>query len=139
MGKLLAHGRAQTKAERLENAEVFIRADPCESPYRIAEYFKDFARGHALIHGRSEVTHEEIELVAHIAISSLPGHIRPIIRELQRSGLVDTSKCQEICSVSRPTARKYLAEAKALGIAELTKGDSKKNSSDLIQLSKNFQ
>jgi hypothetical protein len=134
----LAHGRAQTKTEKLDNAEAFTSSEPAESPYRIVEYFKDLARGHALMMGRSEVTEEEIGLIAHVAISSIPRHIRPIVRELQRSGVIDTSKCQEIFSVSKPTARKYLAQVEALGIAELTKGDSKTNSSDAIHLSKDF-
>ena len=93
---LLAHGRAQTKTEKLENAEIFTRSEPPESPYRIVEYFKDLARGHALMMGRSEISHEEIGLIAHVAISSIPRHIRP---------LFENSSNQELST--RQSVRKF--------------------------------
>jgi hypothetical protein len=48
---------------------------------------------------------------------SIPGHLRPIVRELRVAPSVDSGRCQDLCKVSRPTARTYLEELVLLGIA----------------------
>jgi hypothetical protein len=93
-----------------------------EGPYKVLNYFKELARAHALIHGRTEVTAEDMDMVSVVAISSIPHHLRPIVRRLRRAGSITSTECASLCSVSRPTSRKYLTELSLNGIGTL--GDS---------------
>lgn len=136
-GKLLVRGRTEVRYEK----DDFSSWEPIavlksEAPFRVIGYFKDLIRGHALIHRRTEVDESDLEMIAHVAISSIPGHLRPLIRELRGAETVDSPRCAALCRVSKPTARNYLKELNLLGIAELTKGSSKNNEPDLIRLSK---
>jgi hypothetical protein len=124
--QLLAAGRAKLKRETQNSmggsSSRAIAAYPPEAPYKIVDYLKQFARGSALIMGRTEVDSTDIELVAHVAISSIPIHYRPVIRQLRRSRIVTSSEAAIVCEVSSPTARKYLYELSLLGFGELKKG-----------------
>jgi len=137
---LLVKGRAEIKSERAFAGAAWepVAALPAEVPYRVIEYFKELARGHALIQGRAEVNEDDLELVAHVAISSIPGHLRPLVRELRETGSVTTADCKRACRVSSPTARRYLKELSVLGIGKLTKGETNENSQDVIRLSRDF-
>jgi hypothetical protein len=99
---------------RFENEEP-IAALPTEGPWKVVNYFKQLAFGHALIHGRQEVDDTDIAFIGEVALSSTPGHLRNIIRAL-RTMPVDTALATKLCQVSRPTARKYLIELQVLGL-----------------------
>lgn len=137
--RLLVKGRAEIRFDREEHSgEQPVSASPAEGPYKVINYFKELARGHALIHGRSSVDPSDLELVSHVAISSIPGGLRPLIRELRREGSINTGICQRLCGVSHPTARKYLLELELLGIGDRTKGSPKTNEPDTITLAPDF-
>ncbi len=135
----LARGRAEVKFEREGHDWIPIAAAKPEGPFKIVNYFKDLVRGNALIHGRWEVTMEDLKLIEHVAISSIPGHLRPIVRELQKAGSITSSNCAVLCGVSQPTARKYLKELALLRIVDLTKGSPQNNQPDLTILTEDFQ
>jgi hypothetical protein len=137
--ELLAVGRRAIVYEREGNKYTPVSAATPEGPYKIVDYFKELARGHAMIHERTEVNAEDIALVEHIAISSMPAHLRPIVRALQRSGKISSAECERICRVTRPTARRYLLEASLLELGTLRKGDAAANASDLLTLSPRFR
>ena len=82
---------------------------------------------------------EDLKLIEHVAISSIPGHLRPIVRELQKAGSITSSNCTVLCGVSQPTARKYLKELALLRIVNLTKGSPRMNDPDLAILTEDFQ
>ena len=65
-----------------------------EGPWKVIKYFKELARGHALLEERTEVNSSDLALVAHTALSSLPGHLRPMVAELRRAGTLDTARCR---------------------------------------------
>ena len=138
---LLVKGRTEIRYEKEESSSNWepIAALASESPFRVVGYFKDLVRGHALIHGRTEVEESDLEMISHIAISSIPGHLRPLIRALRQEESVDSTHCTSICKVSKPTARKYLRELSLLGIAELTEGSRERNLADEIRLSEFYQ
>jgi hypothetical protein len=136
--ELLVKGRAEIKYEKDYPEWIPIAAKPSEGPWKVIDYFKELASGHALIHERMEVNNEDLEFVSQVAISSIPIHLRPIIRELRKNGFVESSRCEKICDVTRPTARKYLEELSILGITNLTKGDMKKSEADKITLTEKF-
>lgn len=135
----LARGRAEVKFEKKGNDWIPIAAAKPEGPFKIVNYFKDLIRGNSLIHGRWEVTMEDLKLIEHVAISSIPGHLRPIVRELQKAGSITSSNCTALCGVSQPTARKYLKELALLRIVNLTKGSPQTNEPNLAILTEDFQ
>lgn len=138
---LLATVRAGTKREKIDDEWKSVAPNPSEGPYKIIGYFKELARGHALIHGRSEVVGADIELVAHTAISSVPGHFRPILRALMENETVTSTETKKLCNVSAPTARDYLTDLEVLGIVTLERGlptDTRSPSSYTARLSKRF-
>jgi hypothetical protein len=106
---------------RFEN-ELPTAALPTEGPWKVANYFKQLAFGHALIHGRKVIDESDLAFVGDVALSSTPGHLRSIIRALRTQPVVDSALAGTLCGVSRPTARKYLQELHVLGIVTLAKG-----------------
>jgi hypothetical protein len=117
-----------------------IAAGTPEGPWKVVKYFKELARGHALIEERFEVNETDLALVAHTALSSVPGHLRPMIGELRRTATLDTSTCKRVCGVSSPTARNYMAELVLVGIAEYEqKGSPASNGCDVIELAPAFK
>lgn len=140
LAQLLVKGRAEVRFERSAtdpNPQPVAVGQP-EGPFKVVNYFKDLARGHALIHGRMEVTEADLALCREVALSSLPGHIRPIIRELCRSGSIDTGLAARLCQTSAPTARSRLKEVAMLGFGTLAEGSPKTNQSDRINLDDSY-
>ena len=138
--KFVTRGRAEVKFEKdgnWDSAKPVAVAKP-EGPWKVITYFQDLARGHALIHGRTEVSDADIEFIAEVALSSLPGHLRPIVRELHHSGTANSTTCAKLCEVSQPTARKYFQEIAILGIAELSKGSPESNEPDQLRLATEY-
>jgi hypothetical protein len=78
-------------------------------------------------------------MVRHVAISSIPGHIRPLIRKLAESESVTSTDATGLCGVSKPTARNYLKELFLLGIAGLEKGKTVTNEPDCIVLAEQYR
>ena len=115
-----------------------MAANPPEGPWKIIDALKEFARAHALIHERATVERSDLELVAHIAVSSIPGHLRPMIRRLRKTGTTDSPEVERLCEVSRPTARTYLGELTLLGIVRLSKGSHLSNAPDHVTLADEF-
>jgi hypothetical protein len=136
--RLIVRARTEIKCEKEDREWKPIAAGKPEGPWKVIGYLKELARGHALIHQRGVVNAEDLELIETIALSSIPGHIRPIVRELQQSAVVDSTRCRVICGVSAPTARKYLEELRLLGIVDVTKGNPETNQPDTAVLRQEF-
>jgi len=137
--RLVAYGRPGLKYERDRDEWNAVARHTPEGAYKLVNYFKELARGHALINGRDEVNPEDLELIADVAISSIPGHLRPLVQMLRQTASVDSSECEAILGVTRPTARRYLKELSMLQISALSKGSPKTNEPDLVELSEQFQ
>jgi hypothetical protein len=143
--RFLANARREVSYERKDNDYTPVAAGMPEGPWKLINYFKELARGHALIHERLEVNAEDIKLVAHVAVSSIPGHLRPIVRKLSVDGQLNSTECTALCRVSRPTARKYLLEASLLEIGDLKKGEFAsfanlgESTPDVLQLSESLR
>jgi hypothetical protein len=137
--KLVTHGRAEIKCEQIERVWEPVAAGRPEGPFKVINYFKELCRGHALIHGRMEVDKSDIALIGEVAISSIPGHLRPIIRLLRTSETIDTAQVATLCKVSAPTARRSLEELSLLGITTLKRGSTLSNAPHKVTLSPGFQ
>jgi hypothetical protein len=136
--KLLVIGRAEIIYEREKNDCEPVAAAPAEGPWRVIDYFKELARGHALIDDRTEIDESDIALITHVAISSIPGHIRPLLKELREADRVTSLEAEKLCGASRPTARKRLREMELLGLAIRTAGSPQTNEPDAIRLADEF-
>jgi hypothetical protein len=138
--QFVARTRAGIKYEKDGHTHKWspVAANPPEGPYKLIDAFKELARGHVLIHGRDTITSEDLELVAHIAISSIPGNLRPIIRRLRRAARVSSAEVEILCNVSRPTARVLLEELALLGIVTLSKGSSQTNAPHHATLTREY-
>jgi hypothetical protein len=132
--RFLAQARAEVKCEKDDGDWQPVSVSIPEAPHKLVNYFKDIARGSALIEGRKEVNGRDLELVAHVSISSIPGHLRPIVRLLMRGGSSNTGKCASESRKSPKTARRYMQELELLEIAKVEKGSPTTNKPDLISL-----
>lgn len=136
--QLLVKGRAEVLAEK-ENGELeLVSAGQTEGVWRVLDYFKELAIGHALVCNRVEVDGSDLDLVGHVAISSIPGHIRPVVKRLRDANSVSSTEAEQLCKVSRPTARKRLRELEVLGLAVRTSGSTATNEPDAVCLTPEF-
>jgi hypothetical protein len=94
-----------------------------EGPQRVIHYLRSIAQGLALAGGISEVECEDLEIIRHIAFSSLPSVRRKVLRAvLVERGRLESTRAETILGVTRPTVRNWMAELAATGIVSLTKG-----------------
>ncbi len=137
--RFVASARAEIRFEKDESREWEpICALTPEGPYKLIEYFKQLARGHALVHGRMEIEQTDLQLVSEVALSSVPGHLRPIVRALRTQATADSSQSMQVCGVSAPTARRYLQQLALLGLVTVEKGSSQTNQPDTATLQKEY-
>jgi len=119
LADFLARTRAEVSYERIDNNYIPTGVSVPEGPYKLINYFKEIARSLALIHERDRVDESDIEQIRHIAISSTPSHIRPMLWELAAKGEVDTKRATELCQVSDTTINdRYSEELRLLGLIE---------------------
>jgi len=118
----LVAGRAEVRFERNGTNWEPVSAMPAEGPWKVVQYLKDLARGHAVVHYRTDVDDSDMALVAEVALSSIPGNIRPILRKLREASTVETPMVEKLCRVTSPTARSYMKQLEMLGITGVQKG-----------------
>ncbi len=88
-----------------------------EAPHRAMSLLYALARGHALVHGRRQLTVDDLPLVARAALESTPNDRRAVMRLLLlNGGVVSTGDVQEALRCSAPTARAILETLEKLGI-----------------------
>jgi len=134
---LIATCRAEITHER-EGGWKPVGAGTPEGPWKVVDYLRDLARGHALLCGRERLAGEDTALALQVAVSSIPIHLRPLVKELRQHGRVSSTRAEKLCGASRPTARNYLQELSLLGIGRRTKGSPKSNVPDAVNLSPKF-
>jgi hypothetical protein len=133
----LVKARSEIKYDEYGGDEPTSAMRP-EAPYKVINYLKELAIGHALIHDRKEITQADMNLVAHTAISSVPGHLRPIIKELRKIDSVDAKRGEMLCAVSRTTIRKYFKELELLGIVQVEAGSKQTNQVETVRLAQDY-
>ncbi|MDA0376545.1 MAG: toprim domain-containing protein [bacterium] len=119
---LLARLRGQVLVYRERgdsNDELSYTIPLIEKPDRINQCLYNFARGHALAMGRTQLTAEDIPIVLHITLDSAPNFRAPLFRELLRNnGKLNTGHTEKFLQCSDTTARK---ELKTLCLLKLCK------------------
>ena len=94
-----------------------------ESPLRANSVLYNLARGHALVHGRTQLSVEDLPMVAQVAISSIPQEPRRVLLALARKeGQPLTVKQVENTGVgSRHTAERVMEVLDQLGVMKFEK------------------
>jgi hypothetical protein len=111
-----------------------------EGEQRIILLLQMLARGLALSAERSEVTQADLELVHHVALSTLPYKRMKLLRALfNAGGEMSIREVEAKVGISTVTAEKRMTELAATGIAEFIPGDPKANLARRLRLTKRFQ
>jgi hypothetical protein len=91
-----------------------------EGPQRAMSLLYALARGHALVHGRSQLAADDLPIVARAALESTPNDRRAVMRLLlAHDGLVTSPQVQEALRCSAPTSRAILETLDKLGLGRL--------------------
>jgi hypothetical protein len=135
----LVKARSEVKYDKSDDEWEPIATLPPEGAWKVINYFKEIAMGHALINGRRVINELDLELVTHVAISSVPGHLRNVIKQLRINDSLTSTLGEQLCAVSRPTIRKYFRELEILGIVGLTHGDDFANEPHVVKLTSKYQ
>jgi len=111
-----------------------------EAPKRIGQHLHDLARGHALIHGRTHLELEDLEVCGRVALSTMPAKRRGIVRALlnPNRGALTASDVEDILGVSRPTARDRIDEVAALGLGQVVKETGRGGTTKAVQAKPEF-
>ena len=94
-----------------------------EAPHRLAATLLYLARGFALVYGRTELSDQDVEMVHHIAYSSMPEDRRRIYEALRSEGRLTSGDVESLVRCTRPTAIKVMRELRSLGVVTMTIGE----------------
>jgi len=130
LAKLLAAMRSEPERDGESGCSGpgFIPARP-EQPYRAHAVLNNLARGHALIHGRTQLTEEDLPLVARVTISTMPTKAGLVFAALVRAGgnPLTVAEAQAALGVRSPeTVRGILRDLNARGAMEFIEAGSGK-------------
>jgi len=89
-----------------------------ERPWRAHAGLYNLARGHALVHGRRQLTMDDFPLVANLTVSSMPDHSRQVFKAMLRhEGSLTVNQAQEaLNTASLQTARTTLKDMSHQGV-----------------------
>ena len=92
-----------------------------ESPHRAHAVLYNLARGHALVHGRQQLTEDDLPLLAKVTLSSMPTKRRKVFLALvqNKGATLSVAQVQEALRARHgETARTVMADLDRLGIME---------------------
>ena len=109
-----------------------------EEPDRGITQLRNLARGTALNRGRNYVTVEDIPLVIKVVLSTASiERVRVLDLLLNAKGKLSASQIEFSLNISKPTAKRTMAEFKGLGVVDLIEGEYE-NSEKTIELKPKF-
>jgi hypothetical protein len=134
--KLVATGRVEVGFDERGDAE----ASSPEGPHRIILLLQSLARGLALVESRSSVSAEDLDVIRHIAFSSIPSNRRELLQALLGAGgCLTSSQVVTALNLSKPTALTRMKELAATGICNYKPGDSSANQPAKITLASDWR
>jgi hypothetical protein len=142
LAKLLAHLRGTVPTWDTGDtggAQYAYSLPTIEDPSRAMTQLRNLARGHALSEGRTSVGNEDLPILINIALSTAPVERVAIFNLLlANSGKLRTSDITSGLNTSAPTAKRTMAELKALGLVDKDNESEKSNSEYQITLKDEF-
>jgi hypothetical protein len=109
---LLAEMRSEPAKDSEVDASSYTPANR-EQPTRAFAVLSSIARGHALIHGRTQLSDRDLPIVARVAVDTIPDRLSPIFKALaanEGQPLVVAEVQRALC-VAPGTARRVIEEA----------------------------
>jgi predicted DNA-binding transcriptional regulator len=123
LGKLLAHLRGVVptwetrESQGLEYAYTFANI---EEPDRAMVQLRNLARGHALSQGRNYLTMQDIPLLINVVLSTASmERVRIFDLLLEFGGRLTTTEIEQPLNVSDKTAKRTMAELKAIELVSV--------------------
>ena len=121
LAKLLATVRSEPtrEANPVHDHHGYVPAK-LEKPWRAHAVLRNLARGHALVHGRTELAHDDLPPIATVTVASMPPALGRIFRALvEKLGWsLNVAECTAALDVQHPeTARKVMEELDRRGVA----------------------
>ena len=114
--KLITQGRVEVLSDSFE-------AGAPEGPHRVILLIQTLARGLALLERRLEVTAEDMDVIRHIAFSSIPFNRRELLRAIVGTGgTLNSTGVGAALGCSKPTALTRMRELAATGICDFQDG-----------------
>jgi hypothetical protein len=130
-GKLIAGGRMEVSEDH--------SALP-EDPRRVILILQTLARGLALADNRNEVQEDDLEVIRHVAFSSIPLKRRSLLRAmLTAGGVMKSREVEEALDISRPTALRWMQDLSGTRICEFEPGRSENSEPGKVKLSHEFE
>jgi hypothetical protein len=124
--KFIVHGRVSIsplkKADR-DDPDEFEVGDR-EGAYRVKHLLMMLAKGCALAANRDYVSESDLDIIAHIAMSSLPPRRRKLFRAMNE-GSVTSTDVARLEGITKPTALARMKEMAATGLCLISKGSGK--------------
>jgi hypothetical protein len=121
LAKLLAEMRSEpTREANPEHDHHGYVPAKREKPWRAQAVLRNLARGHALVHGRTELAQEDLPPIASVTVASMPPALGRVFTALvEKTGEpLSTAECRDALEVQHPeTARKIMEELDRRGIA----------------------
>lgn len=103
-----------------DGVEYSFTTPTIEKPDRINQLFYNLCRGHAVVNGRKQLTHDDVRLAVELAIDSAPTIRTRLLRALfEMGGEICTTEVEEVLRCSKPTALKEMETLKILGICNI--------------------
>ena len=128
--RLLATMRSAPVEERDASGGKTHRPGAEEQPYRALSVLSALAKGHALVHGRQQLTEEDLPLIARVAVSSMPTDQGTIFKALAAAGgQLNVQQAKQALGVkSLETARSRMEYFGALRVMEFSEAGPGKSS-----------
>lgn len=91
-----------------------------EEPPRAINALRNFARGHAMVNGRSYLTEEDLGIVKQVCLSSMPHDRREFLKLLQKhNGRLSTETISQELKCSQDTALRTMKTFEVLDVVKL--------------------
>jgi hypothetical protein len=133
---LIAKGRVQIDFDEEGDPEP----QPPEGEQRIILLLQMLVRGLALSDGRREVVDDDLAVVRHVALSTLPYRRMLVIKALLAAdGELPIRSVESILGVSHPTALKRMKELATTGIAKFHEGVSATSTPAALKLADGWE
>lgn len=97
-----------------------------EQPRRAFAVLRNLGRGHALVHGRRQLTEEDLPLLAKVTVSSMPSAAAKVFRALVESeaGVLTSTEVKRALGVRHHgTAQKVMEDLEGRGVGEVQRGE----------------
>jgi hypothetical protein len=95
-----------------------------EQPRRAYAVLRNIARGHAIVHGRQQLSPEDLPLVARVTVSTMPSKCALVFPLVVEHKEVTVSQVQAALGVRHhATARKVMEDLGGRGVMEYVEGD----------------